>query len=243
MQGGPEGGGSEGLRVLAAAKLCLSARDGSPCLACPACRKVMQGAHPDVTELDMGPGKEITVDRVRELRADAFVRPFESERKVYLIFHAENLNVHAQNALLKLLEEPPPYASFFLQVSNAASLLPTVRSRCVLIKQETDEAQADPEAGERGSALYAAFRQADELALARVLWSWDKLPRKALSAALEAFCTALRRGLDEGLPAGVAARAMEETIRIRAALEKNAAGGICCAALCATLAGIIEKTD
>lgn len=230
------------LRQLAAARLCAGPPGGRPCLSCVPCRKVLDGVHPDVYELDPGEGREITVDRVRELRSDAFVRPFESQWKAYLILRAEGLNVHAQNALLKLLEEPPPYALFFLQTSNASALLPTVRSRCVLTRGPEALREADPEAQARGRALCGAFRKRDELAVASVLWSWDRLHRAELQAALQAFCEAERTQQDGGRQdGGVSADAMAEAVGIIHALDGNASVGICCAALCAKLARIMER--
>lgn len=208
-------------------------------MSCPQCRKVMDGAHPDVSVLDLGPGKEITVDKVRAMRADAFIRPFEAERKIYAVLRAGNMNVHAQNALLKLLEEPPPYAVFLLQTSNASSLLPTVRSRCVTVKLSGETAdELNPEAGERGKCLYKAFCKGDELALAKVLWSWDKLPRGELTAALRAFCLTVRECLGRDFSESRAAKALDETMTVLDALDGNASAGICCAALCARLATI-----
>ena len=68
--------------------------------------------------------------QVRALRADAYIRPNEAERKVYILENAQTMNASAQNAMLKLLEEGPAYAAFLLLTDNAAALLPTVRSRC-----------------------------------------------------------------------------------------------------------------
>ena len=68
--------------------------------------------------------------QIRALRADAYIRPNEAGRKVYLLERAHTMNPSAQNAMLKLLEEGPPYAAFLLLTENAAALLPTVRSRC-----------------------------------------------------------------------------------------------------------------
>lgn len=127
----------DGLREaarLAAAAVCTEAN--APCGLCRNCRKVFKGVHPDVITVsrltdDSGRQKrEINVDQIRQVSTDACVLPNEAARKVYIIDEADTMNVPAQNAALKLLEEPPAGAMFILCVSNADRLLPTVRSRC-----------------------------------------------------------------------------------------------------------------
>lgn len=117
-------------RLLAAAMLCTSQGE-KPCGRCGPCTKVLRGLHPDVSVIT-GPaeGKPIAVDQVRGLRSDAYIRPNEGERKIYLLEGADQMNPSAQNAMLKLLEEGPPYAVFLLLAENAGGLLQTVRSRC-----------------------------------------------------------------------------------------------------------------
>lgn len=77
-----------------------------------------------------GEGKPITVDQIRSLRADAYICPNEGTRKVYLLEGADEMNASAQNAMLKLLEEGPSYASFLLVASDGGGVLQTIRSRC-----------------------------------------------------------------------------------------------------------------
>ena len=128
---GPHGSGRHNLaRQLTAAMLCTS-REEKPCGHCGPCLKVNKGIHPDVAVVaGPGEGKPITVDQVRQLRADAYIRPNEGERKVYLLEEADQMNPSAQNAMLKLLEEGPRYAVFLLIAGNNGALLQTVRSRC-----------------------------------------------------------------------------------------------------------------
>lgn len=129
---GPAGSGRHTLaRLLAAAMVCAAPAGGRPCGRCTPCKKALKGIHPDVVSLTgPGEGKPITVDQIRELRADAHVRPNEGERKIYLLEDADQMNASAQNAMLKLLEEGPAYAAFLLLSGNAGGLLQTVRSRC-----------------------------------------------------------------------------------------------------------------
>ena len=124
---GPAGSGKKTLaRLLAAAILCEA--EEKPCLSCVACRKVMNGSHPDfITVLDPE-HKNVAVKIVRQIREDMFVRPNEADKKIYLF--PQELGVEGQNALLKILEEPPSYGVFILLTDNPEKLLPTVRSRC-----------------------------------------------------------------------------------------------------------------
>ena len=124
---GPAGSGKRTLaRLLAAAILCRG--DRKPCRSCNPCRKVMNGSHPDFITIEDPEHKNVPVQIIREFREDVFIRPNESERKIYLL--PQPLGDEGQNALLKILEEPPAYAVFLLLTDNPEKLLPTVRSRC-----------------------------------------------------------------------------------------------------------------
>ncbi len=129
---------------MAAAALCTSA-DLRPCGQCRDCRKVAAGIHPDVITVGRLPGgdsvkKEIGVEQIRGVSADAVILPNEGRRKVYIIREADTMNLYAQNAALKLLEESPAQAMFLLCVSNPDRLLPTVRSRCAEVNLNADAA-------------------------------------------------------------------------------------------------------
>lgn len=124
---GPEGSGRHTLaRLLAAAILCGKA--DAPCGNCGVCRKVFDGNHPDFITVTDPEHKNIAVRIVREIRDDMFIRPNEAEHKIY--FFAQDLGIEGQNALLKVLEEPPRYGVFMLLTDNPEKILPTVRSRC-----------------------------------------------------------------------------------------------------------------
>ena len=124
---GPVGSGRHTLaKLLAAAILCKD--EEKPCLRCPACRKVMADSHPDFITVDDPEHKNVAVRIVREAREDMFIRPNESCHKIYLF--PQELGIEGQNALLKILEEPPSYGVFMLLTDNPEKLLPTVRSRC-----------------------------------------------------------------------------------------------------------------
>ena len=126
---GPVGSGKHTLaRLLAAAILCRS--EEKPCGTCPACRKVLGAGHPDFITIDDPEKKTVPVDLVRQARSDIFVRPNEADHKIYLFPRGQDMAEPSQNALLKILEEPPAYGVFLLLTENPEKLLPTVRSRC-----------------------------------------------------------------------------------------------------------------
>lgn len=124
---GPEGSGKHTLaRLLAAAILCKEPH--RPCCRCAPCRKALENNHPDVITVDDPEHKNVAVKIVRQAREDIFIRPNESDYKIYLF--PQEMGVEGQNALLKILEEPPSYGVFILLTDNPEKLLPTVRSRC-----------------------------------------------------------------------------------------------------------------
>ena len=130
---GPRGAGKKTLaKLLSAGAMC----DGKekPCGVCTACRKVLSGVHPDVITVDDPDRKTVGVDVIRKARADCYIQPNEGKRKIYVIPRAQDMGVEAQNALLKVLEEPPAYAMFLLLAETGEALLPTIRSRCVELK-------------------------------------------------------------------------------------------------------------
>lgn len=128
---GPAGAGKHTAAQLLAAAMQCTADAGVPCLRCAQCRKVLSDCHPDVITVDDSAHKTIAVKVIREARQDAFIRPNEGKRKVYIIPRAQDLGPAGQNALLKVMEEPPEYAAFLLLSENPDRLLATIRSRCV----------------------------------------------------------------------------------------------------------------
>ena len=132
---GPEGSGKHTLaRLLAAAILCQG-RD-KPCLHCTPCRKALDGSHPDFLTVDDPEKKTVPVDLIRQARADMYIQPNESAHKIYLFPRAQDMGIPGQNALLKVLEEPPSYGVFLLLTDNPDKLLPTVRSRCTELRMQ-----------------------------------------------------------------------------------------------------------
>ncbi len=117
---GPPGVGKRAAAIAFAAQLI-----GEPA-------RVERGTHPDLYLLEPV-GDQIRIDDIRVLRRDLHMRPFEAERRVYLVFAAETMNEDAADALLKDLEEPPPYAVIVLVANDLGPLPETIRSRCQLV--------------------------------------------------------------------------------------------------------------
>ena len=185
----------EGLRMarrLAQEALCE--RGGKqPCGRCAACRKVLGDIHPDlitVRRLTDDKGRlrrEITVDQIRAVSDDAWVLPNEASRKVYIISEADRMNTPAQNAALKLLEEPPNGALFLLCVTNPALLLPTVRSRCAQQNSAAGEETADAESVKLAEGYLRAAASGDRAELIRWSFGQDSLDQRQMQALIEAL--------------------------------------------------------
>lgn len=129
LEGEPGSGTDRLAAFLAQAAVCVAEGD-KPCGQCSGCRKAHAGSHPDIFTLngDENP-RAFPVDAIRQIRADAYIRPNEAPSRVFILLGAQNMSEISQNALLKILEEPPKNVLFLLTSASAAALLPTVRSR------------------------------------------------------------------------------------------------------------------
>ena len=170
---------------LAAARFAASAfqctGQDRPCGVCPACRKVREDIHPDVSAVRDDDHKFISVETVREVRKDAYIRPNEGARKVYLFPDCALLTEQDQNVLLKLVEEGPPYAAFLFCAENPAAVLQTLRSRCVELKLQPSAPPPSEEDGD-GEALCRCLlkRKRGSAAELAVRLEKKKLTREAL---------------------------------------------------------------
>ena len=190
------GGDKTGLARYAAAAMECMAAQGQPCGVCPACRKVLEDIHPDVITVRDPEHKNVAVDVVRAIRSDAYIRPNEGQRKVYIFPDCALLTEQDQNVLLKIVEEGPPYAAFLFCAENPSQVLQTLRSRCVEVKLRPGS-EKDGEPSEAAEALCRAIgsRRRGAVAELAVRLEKKKLDREALSAMLErsraAFAAAL----------------------------------------------------
>ena len=134
---GPKGSGKHTLaKLLASALMCEN--PNRPCGSCAACRKIMADTHPDFITVEDPEHKNVAVRIIREARESIFIRPNEGARKIYLF--PQTMGIEGQNALLKVLEEPPSYGVFIILSDNPENLLPTVRSRCTQLQLTAVEA-------------------------------------------------------------------------------------------------------
>jgi DNA polymerase-3 subunit delta' len=130
---------------LAQALLCDHPSEGNPCFECGSCRKVLRGVHPDVSLFSLerqnatggersGKGATLTIETARSISAQAPLRPMNGDWRFVIVDDAELLMPDAQEALLKTIEEPPPFMVLFLIASDLEAMLPTIRSRCELLE-------------------------------------------------------------------------------------------------------------
>ena len=129
---GPAGTGKRSLADICARALLCTGTGEKPCDLCPSCRQFLSGNHPDVKRVR--PEKSIGVEAIRELIDALAVHPYESSRHVVLVEEADKMTPQAQNALLKTLETPPGDAVFFLMTDQMTALLPTILSRCRIVR-------------------------------------------------------------------------------------------------------------
>lgn len=215
--------------LLAQAYVC-SSEGGKPCGVCSNCRKAAGKIHPDIIRVSLLEDKRmIVVDQVRQLRSEAYIRPNEADRKVFLIEDAQTMNENAQNALLKVLEDGPAYLSFLLLTENAQQLLTTVRSRCETLSLKArpgeDAVQADAELEKTAAALAGLLVEGDELALVELTTALEvKKPDKD---TLLALFDLVERSLRERLPAQArnVLPLIEHLRRVRQAVPFNVGTG------------------
>ena len=217
---GPAGSGKHELARLMAAAMVCTGTDGVPCLQCAGCHKAMGGIHPDIYTLEKDPDKkEIPVERVRAMRSDVSVMPNEAAAKVYILPEAADLNASGQNALLKVLEEPPAYAHFILVTENAGRLLETIRSRCMEISLTPERTETEPaeESDQLALEFLSILAQNNDMAFLTHVFSLEKLDKLAFAAFGESVirrAAAMLKNTLSGRPAPLSAAKLTQVIRL-----------------------------
>lgn len=129
---GPDLSGKRMLAEAFAMTLQCEKKGTEPCMECHSCKQTIGRNQPDIIYLQHEKPNTISVDDIRtQINNDIVVKPYSSPYKIYVIDEAEKMNVQAQNALLKTIEEPPKYAIILLLTTNAETFLPTILSRCI----------------------------------------------------------------------------------------------------------------
>lgn len=132
---GERGAGKKMFAQLFAMTLQCEKGTTEPCNECHSCRQALSGNHPDIIRVTHEKPNTISVEDVRvQINNDIMIKPYNGKYKIYIVPDADLMTVQAQNALLKTIEEPPEYAVIILLTENAESLLPTILSRCVVLK-------------------------------------------------------------------------------------------------------------
>ena len=176
---GPEGSARDILAVeLVQALLCSEQSADGPCKACSTCRRVAADGHPDVVTLRPQGKLGYREEETDDIPAHAALAPFEGRHKVFVIHRADRMNRWGANALLKVLEEPPPHVVLILLTAAPEQLLETVRSRCRPIDVQAPSRGDILEALRRESLTEEAAERIARLAAGDLKW--------ALSAAADA---------------------------------------------------------
>ena len=136
--------------------------ESKPCGRCSHCMKAGINSHPDVITVDPASQNEKTfkIALVREMKDDAYIIPNEASRKVYILKSADKMNVQAQNALLKLIEEPPSYARFILECESSSAMLETILSRVSLFDLGADSDAVSDELRRKADDIAARLASA-----------------------------------------------------------------------------------
>ncbi len=199
-----EGGSIQERMALAkktAAALVCAGGGEVPCGACSACKKSAADSHADVLIYSVeDKPKAFKVDIVREIRAKAYIVPNEADRKVFILENSHTMGVEGQNAILKILEEPPSYVNFILLCSSKSGFLPTVLSRAAVYNLgQTSSVQGDGvtreaavEAAKNVALAVTAMNDFEIVKAAGVFEKDQKLLRAALPVMQEIFAVALR---------------------------------------------------
>lgn len=187
-----EEAGASAARFAAKMLVCEN-KDNAPCGMCAACKKAQAGSHPDITEYTGGNApRSFKVDWVREAIRNAYIMPNEAESKVFVFLKTQTMSDSAQNAVLKVLEEPPSYVKFILVCNSKTNMLETILSRCVVFSLSSDdEASVLSEKTEKAvKDMVSAITAPEEYSLIKEAGAFEKdkdLLREVISELINVF--------------------------------------------------------
>lgn len=248
---GGEGSGKWSLAQTLAAGLLCTSKINKPCGTCKSCQKLIHNSHPDIECIDYD-DQEISVAIARDLRKKIHMLPNDSDRRVVLIRHAHKLNISAQNALLKVLEEPPKYAFFILTSEQEGGILETIRSRCSKYHLAPKNDDFDLSFLDNIKSFINALSNADEYKMLVTAMSFEKLSKPELKNILGLIqaalhdCIFIANNLSGNVLPEIGQKELSNkvsydkliklydfigTLRLR--IQGNAAPNIVCASLCA----------
>ena len=172
-------------REIAAALVC--GEQDAPCGNCPNCLKSAKNVHPDIkTVSPKERRKSVNMDECREMIMDSYVLPNEAERKIYIITSAQTLDEKVQNAMLKILEEPPQYVYFILLCTNPSAMLGTVMSRVSVFAVGNETENDDEQASSVALDIIDALSSVNEIDLIRATVPLDR-DRQLVKKTMESF--------------------------------------------------------
>jgi len=155
------------------AEVCVCEGENRPCGSCKQCLLSKAGSNPDIQAVSVEDGKKnISVAQIRELRAQAYVKAHAADNRVFIIEQAELMNEQAQNALLKVLEEPPQGVIFILITPQRTMLLPTVISRCTVLSLSVSGEEGDDLTKQKEFLKF--FKSGSEFEMLRILQTLEK---------------------------------------------------------------------
>ena len=227
---------------LAAAMVC-GGTPPRPCGVCAHCKKSSRGIHPDIEVIAPADDKtQVPIERVRAVVRAAYIVPNEADCRVFIFDGADTaLRADAQNALLKLLEEPPRHVRFILRADEPDALLPTVRSRCRVLRLPMREDVAGEAVSRLADGLFTAMTRgaAD---VTRFSFELEKMPRgdfPAFIAEARRRVAAYSRELTVSASAPLTADALTRLLRVLTDAEKylthNVGAAHIAAKICAEL--------
>lgn len=199
LTGGTEKERKELSLLLAQAILCENSP--TPCLKCNTCKKIKSGIHPDIviTEGEAGKQKSIKIDTIRDIRSRAYIMPNEALFQIFIILEASGMGEEAQNALLKILEEPPVTTRFILASRSRDDFRQTILSRVTAFSLSEDSGLAAGEkenlkASKAAEDIFAALISKNEAKLMLSTGALEK-DKKTYKASLEKMIIMLRNSI------------------------------------------------